>query len=119
MQVTLYQPPGSTADEGVYMAAAVHDVLSLVTTPVPMNIIETWSELERAIAYDWAMRHYLRSQGRQVRLRQCPTFVKQAPRRSAKDIAGHPGIPNTDAGLKRILDAELAAPYTEVYPYGY
>lgn len=66
-----YMTPG-----GGLTADAVRDALALAGAEVPAEAIEQWTEGERMMAYDWAMRQYLRASDTAVRRRPKPWFVR-------------------------------------------
>lgn len=54
----------------------VHDALSLVgVSAIPVLAVAEWTRLEQLLAYDWAMREYLRASGSLIRRRPKPTFI--------------------------------------------
>ena len=65
---------------GEVPVGALTDVLLLVGVTVPLERIEPWTPLERALAYDWAIRVHLRASDNQVRERPKPSFVTAAER---------------------------------------
>jgi hypothetical protein len=56
-------------------------VMGLVGSDVPESEIEAWTEMERLVSYDWAIRCHLRAADNPTRLRDKPNFVTKAERR--------------------------------------
>jgi hypothetical protein len=56
----------------------VRDVLELVEVKVSLSAAETWTPLELALAYDWAMREHLAASDNPVKFRAKPSFVEAA-----------------------------------------
>lgn len=54
----------------------VADALSLVGAEADWVIVNTWTDLERLMAYDWAIRAHLHASDVPVRLRPRPSFVR-------------------------------------------
>lgn len=73
MRITFWAP-----ERGVDDPVIIQSVLSLVMEHPPnIATIETWTKIERLLAYDWAMRHhYKASDNSWIRLRPKPSFVK-------------------------------------------
>lgn len=55
----------------------VSDVLGLVGKRVLPEVVEQWTDLERLLAYDCAMRHHLRASDNVIRIRPWPHFVDE------------------------------------------
>jgi hypothetical protein len=70
VQRTFYAPaPGTLSDQMLL------DVLALVSVLQPPESIPAWSEMERIIAYDWAIREHLHASDNMVRRREKPSFL--------------------------------------------
>ncbi len=54
------------------------DVLGLVSITVSKATTSTWTEIERLIAWDWAMREHLHASDNIIRRRPKPSFVRAA-----------------------------------------
>lgn len=69
--IGVFEPAGELTPE------MLRGVLGLVSLDVPEAVIGRWTENERRLAYDYAIRvHYHASDNNSVRLRDCPWFVK-------------------------------------------
>lgn len=65
--------------EGGLTRPIVQDALGLVGVVCTLEVIGRWCEIERLIAYDWAMREHLHgSDSRSVRRRPRPSFLDPA-----------------------------------------
>lgn len=74
---TFYEP-----ETGIETLSAydLHCVLLLAGDEVPPERIQPWTDLEKLLAYDYAMREHLLASDNIVRRRPCPYFVIQASR---------------------------------------
>jgi len=72
MRPELLEPAGGL------MPRTVIDAISLVSAPVRRQAVENWTEMELAVAYDWAMRLHLHASDNRVRTRTKPSFVTAA-----------------------------------------
>lgn len=54
----------------------VTDALSLVGVLADWETVATWTDLERLMAYDWAIRTHLHASDVPVRVRPRPSFVR-------------------------------------------
>jgi hypothetical protein len=73
-RVTFYEPDGG------YTPEIVFDVLDLVSTSMPREVINRWTRLELMVAYDWAMREHLHASDCPVRRRERPWFLAEVGR---------------------------------------
>lgn len=66
-------PDGPLTDE------VLGDVVSLVDhEPPPALELELWTDLERVLVYDWAMREHMRAAGNRVKRRPKPWVLQRA-----------------------------------------
>ena len=73
MKPTLLTPSGGLG------CWTVRDMLTCVGVTVDIAVVEAWTELERAVAYDWAVREQEQSIGnRLVKSRPKPWLVTEA-----------------------------------------
>lgn len=61
----------------------VQDVLALAEVHLRLEAIEPWTELELALAYDWAVRVHLGASDNPVKQRPKPSFVEAAEKAEA------------------------------------
>lgn len=71
MRPTLLDPPGELTDD-----LLCNVVLPLVCVSLPMERAARLTELERLLAYDWAMREHLRASDNVIRRRERPSFLE-------------------------------------------
>lgn len=76
MRPELLTPANFSADE--YSRTLLRDALSLAGVTVHQENLESWTELEMAVAYDWAVRVHLHASDNRVKVRDKPTFVLAA-----------------------------------------
>jgi len=69
MRITLWEP------QGALTVQLVVDVLDLVDIAQPRTDPAQWTELELALAYDYAMRVHYHASDNIVRLRPRPSYV--------------------------------------------
>lgn len=69
-RVTFFEPQGGLTPK------IVSDVLGLVEVEVTPQAIALWTDMERLLAYDYAIRGHLRASDNLVRLRPMPHFVR-------------------------------------------
>jgi hypothetical protein len=63
-------------------AGTVRAVFQLVEVTADQGAVETWTELELALAFDWAMREHLAASGNPVKRRDKPSFVTAAEKQA-------------------------------------
>lgn len=73
-RITFLQPDGGCTP------GVVADVLDLVSTSMPREVINRWTRLELIVAYDWAMREHLHASDCPVRRREMPSFLASVGR---------------------------------------
>ena len=69
MRINFLSPAGALS------ISAVEDAISLVHDMPPRTNPDEWTELERLIAWDWAMREYLRASDHAIKRRPRPSFI--------------------------------------------
>lgn len=67
-RISFYEPADLSAE-------VVSDMLSLVGVAIDEMFVRPWTELERLLAYDWAIRVHLRASDNIVRIRPRPSFI--------------------------------------------
>ena len=78
-RVSFFEPSGDLTPE------LVSSVLGLADARVDAGTINQWTELEKLLAYDWAIRVHLRASDQNVWSRPCPSFVRAAAASSGND----------------------------------
>jgi hypothetical protein len=75
--------PELMTPEGALDRGMLRDVLLLVSVTVDEASMEPWTDLELALAYDWAMREHLAASDNPVKRRPKPLFVEAAEKAEA------------------------------------
>lgn len=79
MRPELLQPRNHLGDPADSVSpATLRNVLLLAGHDVTETAIVPWTQLERLLAYDYAMREHLHASDNPIRRRPCPSFVRQA-----------------------------------------
>lgn len=97
MRPELLTPANFSADKSGRILLS--DALSLAGATVHRENLESWTELEMAVAFDWAMRIHLHASDNRVKVRSKPMFVLAAEvHEQARQLFEWPITLGTDYG---------------------